>query len=365
MSFCKEEESERKGDACQDRKQVFQARHLDPAGYRRQFGALFAQRAQELPAIGEVAGQEEDDQDPDHFHGLEAEQVHLRVTYAGTGPEENQGSRQRESGDQRYVTQAASEPVIIEHAGRGERHASERDALDEIDEHQGVPERIAEGDHQHQADPAEELNRRQNQGGVAESPNGPEDVHGEEQQKEHRGPHPQSPLVLIEIPDNEGGLQAAHLRRCQQGQGLGSRLSSQALPGAGLQLDEAAGCHHFAHRNADASQVSDIRHGIQVPHVLEDLAGDILALRRQRDGRQIRQQLFALLDSREIQRSRLRDGQPRGSPVPGQHERGDDESGGEGQRDELQRAKPERSSFELRSAAVAIGGCAAGYGHAI
>ena len=52
----------------------------------RKFGPPLLQDAQKLPALREVAGEEEDDQDLDELDRLKSEEVDLRVAESRAGP---------------------------------------------------------------------------------------------------------------------------------------------------------------------------------------------------------------------------------------------------------------------------------------
>ena len=75
----------------------------------REFGTAFLQDAQKLPALGEVAGEKEDDQNLDELDRLKAEEVHFRVADSRAGAEEDQRQRKRQRSEQRNKAQAAEQ----------------------------------------------------------------------------------------------------------------------------------------------------------------------------------------------------------------------------------------------------------------
>jgi hypothetical protein len=83
-----EEEGEHRAHGEHRRQRVFELRQAE---LREDAGqAALRQLAQELPAVEEVGGQEEDDQDLDRLDRLEPEQVHLGVAAARAAAEEDQ-----------------------------------------------------------------------------------------------------------------------------------------------------------------------------------------------------------------------------------------------------------------------------------
>ena len=91
-----EKEDQEHGDRDQYRQQIFEPGYVDVPGNARQLRPAFLQYPQELPTLGEVAGEKEHDQDFDELYRLEAKQVHFRIADSGTVFEDDQRQRKSE-----------------------------------------------------------------------------------------------------------------------------------------------------------------------------------------------------------------------------------------------------------------------------
>ena len=108
------EERDGKRDADRGGQRVFDRRNIEMAGEGRERGARFARMAQHVPGVGEIAGEEEDQQQADDLHRLEAEQVHLGVAGSRARTERDQQGRKHEARDQRNEAELAEEAAEIE-----------------------------------------------------------------------------------------------------------------------------------------------------------------------------------------------------------------------------------------------------------
>ena len=95
------------------------------------------ERAQELPPVGEVAGEEQDDEHANRFDRLHAHQVDLGVARARAAAEDDQQQRQDDRAEQRHVAEAPDARALEIDAARRARAQSGRDhALREPGEQQ-------------------------------------------------------------------------------------------------------------------------------------------------------------------------------------------------------------------------------------
>src|ERR1022692_343902 len=72
-----------------------------------------------------------------------------------TVPEHDQQRRKREAGQERHEAQLAQQTLVVERAGDGQEDASGGYALREIHEEQAIAQRVAQADHQDEAQDGE------------------------------------------------------------------------------------------------------------------------------------------------------------------------------------------------------------------
>ena len=139
----KEKEQERQADASEHRQHVFGARQVDPFRHRTSRMTCAAQRSQQLPAAGEVAGEKQRQQQPNRFDRLHRPQIDLRGAVPRTGAERDQQHRQRQRARQRKIAELGEpDPAEVdERDGRHHEKARER-AFGEAHEQQAVAQRI-------------------------------------------------------------------------------------------------------------------------------------------------------------------------------------------------------------------------------
>jgi hypothetical protein len=101
MSFCKKKNSSESATHAKCGNGVFEGRNAAQAVEAREARALLAGVAQDVPALREVAGQKQDQQNADELDGLKSEQVDFGVAGAGAVSEHDQQRREREAGKQR------------------------------------------------------------------------------------------------------------------------------------------------------------------------------------------------------------------------------------------------------------------------
>ncbi len=164
---------------------VIEARNVEVGG---EGSALLPEVAKDVPVLGEIPGQEEDDQDAHHLDGLEEEEIHLGVTAAGAGTKSGQRQTEECSGGDEDVSVAAKIARVVGQAEGGHDDGAAQDPLHEVAEHQGVAQRVAEADHQDEADAAKHFDGGQNQVVAGELGVAPEDVEREEADVEDGDP---------------------------------------------------------------------------------------------------------------------------------------------------------------------------------
>src|SRR5262249_1725850 len=160
-------------------------------------GAAFAGVAQDVPTRGEVAGEEEDQQDADDFDGLESEEVDLGVARAWAVAERDQQRGEDEAGEQRNVAELAEVALVVEHAGGGEDQAADGDAFGEIDEEELVADGVAEADHEDQADAGEKDDGGEERLVAFEAAQAPPEVDAEEGEEEDGAPKEEGAAELL------------------------------------------------------------------------------------------------------------------------------------------------------------------------
>ena len=101
-----EEEHEDQPHAGHDRQHVVEARHVEQPQPRATRRPRLGELPERLPAAGEVAGEEQQDEQPDRLDRLHAEQVHLRVARAGSAAEDDQDGRQQDGAAERHVAES-------------------------------------------------------------------------------------------------------------------------------------------------------------------------------------------------------------------------------------------------------------------
>ena len=95
------EEGDGKRDTHGGGQREFDRRNIEMPGQNRERRARFARVTQDVPGVGEISGEEKDQQQADEFHRLEAEQVYLRIAGSRPRSERDQQGRKDEAGDQR------------------------------------------------------------------------------------------------------------------------------------------------------------------------------------------------------------------------------------------------------------------------
>ncbi len=218
--FLQEEKQQRKRHARGGRQSVFDRRNIDVTSEPDKRSAGFVRVPQHVPAPRKIPGQKKHQQHADDLDRLETEQVDLGVARAGTGAEDDQQCGKREAGQQRHEAQAAGEAFEIEQRGSGHQHAAERRALGEIGEQQLIAQRIAQADHQHQADAG-----KQNQGGykvwiATETARAPDHVDQQKGGEEKRDPNFERAAELLRPAHHQRGFEQAQLVAAHQRHGL-------------------------------------------------------------------------------------------------------------------------------------------------
>ncbi len=207
--------------------------------------------AQNVPAAGEIAGQEKHQQQPDDFHRLKAQQVYLGVARARPRPKENQEDGKSEAGQQRHKAQLAHQPLIVERTARGQQHRAHGYALREIDEQQVVAHRVAQAHHEDQPDARQQHDRRQKDLIAREAANAPPQVRQQQCREKQTCPQTKGALKFSRTPHHEQGLERAQLIARQQGDG-------GAIAHAFAEMRQRARIPRFIGRDADARDGADI-----------------------------------------------------------------------------------------------------------
>ena len=177
----------------------------------------FLERSQDLPAVREVAGEEQHDEDANRLHRLDAHQVDLGVARAGAAAEGDQQQREQDRAEQGHIAQASDDRALeIDRGDGGQNEAAGGGALGEADEQHRVAHRVAQADHHHEAEAAEQVDNREQPRVAARSPDaqpGVRRVEGEDQ--EARRPEEAVPEVGG-IAHDEHAPREVHLLRGQQ-----------------------------------------------------------------------------------------------------------------------------------------------------
>ena len=273
-----EEEDQHQADGEQRRQQVLQLGDLQ---LPRQAGAGLRDLAQELPAVEEVAGQEEHDEDLDRLHRLPAEEVHLGVAAAGAAAEEDQHHREqegREQGDEAHPLERRA--LVVDQAGAEQQGGAEQHPLGEAAVERQVAQRVADGEHHREADAGQQQQRRQDQLVPPEPPQPPDEVDGGEGEQEDGGPEPERGAELPRGAHHEVGLEGAELLEREErdrGLPLHSRLAPRLQPLA--QAGEPPVPLDLGRGDADALDLADVG---QAPLVgaLPDRLGGVRPLGR-------------------------------------------------------------------------------------
>jgi hypothetical protein len=112
-----EEEQQQHGHSHQHGDHIIEARHVEAEPTGRE--TRFPQSPQELPAVGEVTGQKQHDEQPDRLDRLDAQQVDPGIARARTGAERDEQERQGDRAEKRHVAEAPQLGVVEVHQAHG------------------------------------------------------------------------------------------------------------------------------------------------------------------------------------------------------------------------------------------------------